>query len=83
MRAVKIVWKDTGEHRDKGWASAETYLEGLDDESRMLVTTVGVLVHQDDRNVVIALSYDQANDTYFGAQVVAREAVRSMKTVRL
>lgn len=78
--AVSVTWLDSGVHIDHGWASAEKYCEstGL---NGMTVHTVGILMHEDEDTVMVGLSYDPTHDTWFGAQLIARQNIIVMRSL--
>lgn len=74
----KVVWLDSGLHKDLGWASADEYLRdaGL---ASMTVITVGMLMHEDPDIVVLGLNHDPNHDTWIAAQMIARANVISVE----
>lgn len=70
---VRVVWHDSGLHID-GWKSATKITEEAQ-ASSPAVTTVGFLIHDDDDQTIVALSWDAANDTYYGAQVIYKTSL--------
>lgn len=80
MSIIQVVWVDSGVHIDHGWAEKKKYLEGTGIEN-MVVTTVGILMHLDDDIVMVGLSHDEANDTWYGAQVIAMSNVVDITTL--
>jgi len=77
---VVIEWLDSGLYLDEGWAPQEDYLRELTLD-RMTVITSGILMHEDEEMIVVATSYDPSHDTYYGAQVIARSNVISVRVV--
>jgi hypothetical protein len=75
-RLVHVEWVDSGLNIDHGWASKDKYLENTE-KKRMLVDTVGILMHEDEEKVVVALSHDQNLDTWYSAQLILRESIIS------
>jgi xanthine/CO dehydrogenase XdhC/CoxF family maturation factor len=74
---VRVIWLDSGMHMDYGWDKRERYLADAN-LGRMEVTTVGILMHEDEETVVVALNHDKAHDTWIGAQVIARQSIITM-----
>lgn len=71
MTTLRITWYDSGMHLDEGWATADKYTEDIDLD-RLLVVTVGMLMHEDDDVVVLGLSYDPAHENWYGAQLIMK-----------
>jgi hypothetical protein len=75
-RGLEVIrWLDSGMHL----ASDEwTPIEGLRakaDPSGMEVTTVGMLVHEDDLVVILGLSVDHIRGSVFGAQAIWKASI--------
>lgn len=66
-------------HLDLGWAPASRYIEKASEGMTNDVVSVGYLMAADEDIVVLAPTYDRDHDTYYGAQVIAREAVKEME----
>jgi len=70
-----IRWRDSGMHlASDEWTAisrvrAEAGLTGME------VTTVGMLVHEDDDVVILGLSIDETGDTVFGAQAIWKACI--------
>jgi hypothetical protein len=73
-----VRWIDSGMHIDHGWAPSSTYLDGAE-VSRMEVTSVGIVMHEDDDIVVLALSHDPAHDKWISAQLIHRPSIVEMQ----
>ena len=70
-----VVWLDSGAHVDHGWApAAEHWREGL---SRH-VTTVGMLMQEDDDTVAVGLNYDPDTENWYGVQLIYRPTIQSI-----
>lgn len=72
---ILVEWTDSGMHLSEGWETVEKLVSRYRKHGSV-VTTVGMLVHEDDEVLVVGLSHDLGNDTYFGAQVIHRAAIR-------
>jgi hypothetical protein len=78
---VEVVeWIDSGLHIDKGWESLDVYRSVAKAWSGK-VTTVGFPIFEDSQVVVLALSKDEDNDYYFGAQLIAKKSITFRKEV--
>lgn len=70
-----IRWRDSGMHlASEEWTSitsvrAQAVVAGME------VTTVGMLVHEDDDVVVLGLSVDETGGTVFGAQAILKACI--------
>ena len=71
MNIEYIRWLDSGTHLSDGWMKLEIVQQQAK-ASLQYVDTVGHVVYEDDEVVVLGLSVDEANDTVFGAQVIAK-----------
>jgi hypothetical protein len=71
---VAVRWLDSGMSLDRGWASRDSYVAQAR-IGRMIVRSVGYLMHEDEDVVVLALSYDPSGQTFYGAQVIARRSI--------
>ena len=69
-----VEWIDSGLHIDEGWAKLEVY-KSVAKGWNGRVTTVGFPIYEDDQVLVLALSRDNANDSYFGGQLIARDSI--------
>lgn len=67
----RVVWTDSGMHIDHGWATTDVYRSSAT-KWQGSVVTVGQVLYEDDDVLVIGLSHDKANDTWFGAQLIAK-----------
>lgn len=76
---VRATWVDSGMNRTNGWESLQDTLAGIGDKQLAPVITVGVLMHEDDNQVVIGQSYDSGNDTWYSAQVIWKKALLSLE----
>ena len=79
---VRVTWLDSGMHIDHGWAPRSQYIEGvlLD---RMHVTTVGMLMAEDEDTVLLGLNYDPAHDAWIGAQVISKGSIISREELNV
>jgi len=70
-----IRWRDSGMHlASEEWTPianlrAQAVISGME------VTTVGVLVHEDDDVVVLGLSVDEVGGTVYGAQAIWKASI--------
>ena len=70
-----IRWRDSGMHlASEEWTSitrvrAQAVITGME------VTTVGMLVHEDDDVVILGLSIDETGGTVFGAQAIWKTCI--------
>jgi hypothetical protein len=70
-----IRWRDSGMHlASEEWTSI-TRVRAQAVVSGMEVTTVGMLVHEDDDVVVLGLSVDETGGTVFGAQAILKACI--------
>ncbi|MGH9887860.1 MAG: hypothetical protein ACREBE_20175, partial [bacterium] len=70
-----IRWRDSGMHLASEEWTAITSVRARAAVSGMEVTTVGMLVHEDDDVVVLGLSIDETGDTVFGAQAIWKACI--------
>jgi hypothetical protein len=70
-RGLEVIrWRDSGMHLASDEWTPITDLRARSAVSGMEVTTVGMLVHEDEHVVVLGLSIDQTNGSVFGAQAI-------------
>ena len=70
-----IRWRDSGMHLASDAWTAITRVRAQAVVTGMEVTTVGMLVHEDDDVVVLGLSIDEAGDTVFAAQAIWKASI--------
>ena len=70
-----IRWRDSGMHLASDEWTPMANLRAQAAIAGMAVTTVGVLVHEDDDVVVLGLSIDEAGGNVFGAQVIWKASI--------
>lgn len=79
-KVLKVEWRDSGMHIDHGWATTAVYQESVG-KWNGTVTTIGALMFEDDNVIVIGLSHDVANDTWYGAQLIYKPCIISRKEI--
>ena len=72
-RAVRIIWIDSGLHRDRGWAPREEFLES--DFHVLEVETVGLWMGESDTAISIGQSRDAHNDNWIAAQIIYKPCI--------
>ena len=77
-----IRWRDSGMHLASDEWTSITSLRARAVMSGMEVTTVGMLVHEDDDVVVLGLSIDEAGGTVFGAQAIWKASILERRDLR-
>lgn len=77
---VVVEWLDSGLNISDGWQKTDDVL-GQARIERMNVTTVGMLMHEDDDLVIVGLSYDAEHDQWFSAQAIAQQNIKSMRVL--
>lgn len=70
----RIVWIDSGMFIDKGWATTQVYRDSIAGW-RGDVESVGTVMFEDDDVVVLGLSRDIVNDTWYGAQLIHKPCI--------
>ncbi len=78
----KVTWTDSGLQMTPGWADLSVY-ESAAREWTGTVTTIGMPIYEDDNVLVLGLSYDAENDNYYGAQLIAKNCVRSREVLQV
>lgn len=58
-----IVWEDIIEHSDT-WSTAESIQEFLEDKADAHVEQVGFVIAENDKWLLMASSYSEADETY-------------------
>lgn len=81
-RIARITWLDTGAHVDYGWASKEKYMEGLN-KDQMYVTTVGMLIDEDDDIILVGLSYEPVAKKWYGGQAIHKSSIKGIEWLPL
>lgn len=80
MKRVEIVWTDSGTfYKGEGWTDKDTVISHTKIGT---VQTVGLLMHEDDDTVWLALSYDEENGAYFGVQAIHKQSIIERHTLR-
>lgn len=74
MKILQIDWLDSGMHIDHGWAKTAVYLESAAKWNGK-VTTTGALLYEDDHVIVLGLSRDVQNDSWYGAQLIYKNNI--------
>lgn len=74
---VKVLWIDSGMALGDTWVTKDEIIERTEGISSMTAVTVGWLIHQDDYIYVIAQTYDQHNEKFINAQIIATSAVKA------
>lgn len=70
----QVTWVDSGSIHAEGWETKENIL--LHNKIGT-VTTVGIVMHEDDTTLYIALSYDPDNKHYFGVQAILKSCIQA------
>lgn len=77
---VRVEWIDSGMARTNGWEKAEDIIEGLRRTPEfMRVVSVGLLLFQDEEQVILAQSYDAHNENFVNAHGIYRPNVISIE----
>jgi len=76
---LEVDWLDSGAQHTAGWNSKEEILDILKIGK---VTTVGLLFHETEDTLYVALSYDPDNENYFGVQAIAKQNILSRRILR-
>lgn len=78
MMLLQIDWIDSGMHIDHGWAKTLVYQESVNKWNGG-VTTVGTLLYEDDHVIVLGLSHDVQNNSWYGAQLIYKPCITNRK----
>jgi hypothetical protein len=70
-----VRWRDSGMHLASDEWTSISRLRARAVVTGMEVTTVGIVVHEDDDVVVLGLSIDEAGGTVFGAQAIWKPSI--------
>ena len=70
-----IRWLDSGMHLASAEWTPIDGLRALADPSGMEVTTVGMVVHEDDLVAILGLSVDHVGGSVFGAQAIWKASI--------
>ena len=80
MLRVEVEWVDSGTMTaNDQWTPTQTI---LDKEHIGSVTTVGHLLQFKESSVLVGLSYDTENDTWFGVQAIETSSIRKISILR-
>lgn len=71
---VRVCWRDTGLQFPQEWQHVEDYVAKLKG-TWMHAETVGYRMYQDSDVMLVGLSYDPQNETYYGVQAIDMKAV--------
>lgn len=74
MNLERITWIDSGMLINDEWSTTAVYKKAAKDWTGR-VTTVGALVHEDDKVVVLGLSFDTENKHWYGAQLIYKPCI--------
>lgn len=78
---MMVIWRDSGMQISEPWASTEVYKSYIRDWNGE-VTSVGMLLHEDDSVLVLGLSYDPAGDHWFSAQLIYKPDIIERRVLR-
>jgi hypothetical protein len=75
-RGLEVIrWRDSGMHLASDEWTSITELRARSVLSGMEVTTVGMLVHEDDHVVILGLSIDEEGGSVVGAQAIWKASI--------
>lgn len=74
MEAERVVWIDSGEMIEDGWKDLDFY-KRYANKWRGEVETIGSPIYEDDRVLILGLSHDRQNDTWFAAQLIHKSSI--------
>lgn len=77
-RMVYVRWVDSGMHSDYGWDTAAKYLDRAS-LRQMECVTVGILMHEDEDIIAVALSHDPEHDKWISAQLIHKQAIKDLQ----
>ena len=80
MEVERIHWTDSGQHMDHGWAKATVFAQSAMNWDGAVVT-VGQVIHEDEDVLVVGLSHDVSNDTWYGAQLIYKPCITKRETL--
>jgi hypothetical protein len=80
MKRVQVQWIDSVS--DDGWINREDAITRAAKEDILDCTSVGFLLDETDRYVLLALSHMRDGDLVQGCLQIPREAVREIKELR-
>lgn len=75
-RLVRVIWIDSGMNHTDGWMTTEKAVESVD---LARVTTVGILLHEDDDAVAVGQSHDPVNDHWYSIQTIWKPSLVSIE----
>lgn len=76
MKAEIVVWCDSGMMIDKGWQNVDFYIHQACNWKGE-VTTIGSPIYEDERVLILGLSFDAVHDNWYGAQLIAKHDIIS------
>lgn len=76
----RIVWTDSGMFIDEGWAALDVYKRQAR-EWDGCVETIGRVMYEDEKVVVVGLSHDKHNDNWYGAQLIFKPCIQTRETL--
>jgi len=77
---LRVTWTDSGTFHSDGWQTKEKILSKLGIGT---VVSVGLLFHEDDETLFLALSYDPDHDTYYGVQAIQKSSILSRNELEI
>lgn len=80
MTTERIIWTDSGMFLDEGWASLDVYQRQAREWDGD-VETIGRVLYEDDKVLVVGLSHDRQNDNWYGAQLIAKACITNRETL--
>jgi len=77
---LRVTWTDSGTFHSDGWQRKDEILSKLGIGT---VVSVGILFHEDDDTLYLALSYDPDHNTYYGVQAIQKSSILSRNELEI
>lgn len=79
--AVRVEWIDSGMSHGRAWQPPAEYVKEAGEKDVMRCVSIGWLLHRDSTHLILAQSWDRANDNYINAQTIYAPCVLKVETL--
>lgn len=83
-KAEYIRWTDSGMFHDDGWEKAYAITQRKHRRAlHVPAESIGFVIHEDRKTLVLSPTHDRAHDNYFGGQFIAKKNIVKRRKVRV
>lgn len=81
MEVIEVIWIDSGAYIDPGeWSSTAVYQQRAKQWNGE-VKTIGQLVYEDSKVLVLALNVDLSTGNAYGAQLIYKPCIKTRRII--